>query len=315
MPGATDPHATPARRFLAPRYWPTWLGLGVLRVLALLPFSWQVRIGTAMGRLALRFSPQRRHIAQVNLALCFPELDTAQRQALLVKHFESLGIGLLETALSWWGAPDRLRPLTRIEGLEYLHAALARGKGVILLSAHFTTLEIGGRLLAQHAPFHVMYREHKNALFEAVMKHAREHHYEKAIERGDIRGMLRSLKRNQPVWYAPDQNYGREHSVFVPFFGIAAATITATSRLARMSGAAVVPFFQERLAGGVGYLLHLQPALADFPGADIELDTRRINVVIEAAIRRVPEQYLWTHRRFKTRPGNLPDPYSSKPPA
>ena len=311
MASATDHHESLARRFLAPRYWPTWLGLGMLRVLALLPFAWQVRIGAAVGRLALRFSPHRRHITRVNLELCFPALDDAQRQALLIKHFESLGIGMLETALSWWGAPGRLRPLTRIEGLEHLHAALAKGKGVILLSAHFTTLEIGGRLLAQHAPFHVMYREHKNALFEAVMKRARERHYEKAIERSDIRGMLRSLKGNHPVWYAPDQNYGREHSVFVPFFGVPAATITATSRLAHMSGAAVVPFFQERLPGAAGYRLRLWPALADFPGADIEQDTRRINAVIEAQIRRVPEQYLWTHRRFKTRPGNTPDPYTA----
>ena len=310
MPRTTNYHESPARRFLAPRYWPTWLGLGMLRVLALLPFAGQVRIGTAMGRVALRFSPHRRHITHVNLELCFPELDDAQRHTLLIKHFESLGIGMLETALSWWSAPGRLRPLTRIEGLEHLHAALAKGKGVILLSAHFTTLEIGGRLLAQHAPFHVMYREHKNALFEAVMKRARERHYEKAIERSDIRGMLRSLKDNHPVWYAPDQNYGREHSTFVPFFGIAASTITATSRLARMSGAAVVPFFQERLAGGAGYRLHLQPALENFPSDNIEQDTQRINAIIETQIRRVPAQYLWTHRRFKTRPPGEADVYA-----
>ncbi len=310
MPGTTDQHESLAQRFVAPRYWPTWLGLGMLRLLALLPFAWQVRIGAALGCLALRFSPHRCHVTRVNLDLCFPELDAGQRHTLLLKHFESLGIGMLETALSWWGAPGRLRPLTHIEGLEHLHAALAHGKGVILLSAHFTTLEIGGRLLAQHAPFHVMYREHKNPLFEAVMKRARERHYDKAIERSDIRGMLRSLKDNHPVWYAPDQNYGREHSTFVPFFGIPASTITATSRLARMSGAAVVPFFQERLPGGAGYRLRLQPALENFPGDDLEQDTQRVNAVIEAEIRRVPEQYLWTHRRFKTRPPGEADVYA-----
>jgi len=310
MTDATKHPESLARRFLAPRYWPTWLGLGALRALAMLPFAWQVRIGAALGHLALCFSSHRVHVTRVNLDLCFPELDAAQRHALLIKHFESLGIGMLETALSWWSAPGRLRRLTQIEGLEHLHAALAHGKGVILLSAHFTTLEIGGRLLAQHAPFHVMYREHKNALFEAVMKQARERHYEKAIERSDIRGMLRSLKANQPVWYAPDQNYGREHSTFVPFFGIPASTITATSRLARMSGAAVVPFFQERVEGGMGYRLRLQPALENFPSDDIEEDTRRVNAVIEAEIRRVPDQYLWTHRRFKTRPPGEADVYA-----
>lgn len=310
MSGATDRRESLVRRFLAPRYWPTWLGLGVLRVLALLPFAWQIRIGTAMGRMALRFSPHRRHVTRVNLELCFPALDAAQRQAMLIKHFESLGIGMLETALSWWSAPGRLRPLTRIDGLEHLHAALANGKGVILLSAHFTTLEIGGRLLAQHAPFHVMYREHKNALFEAVMKRAREEHFEKAIERNDIRGMLRSLKNNRAVWYAPDQNYRGEHTVFVPFFGVPAATITATSRLSRMSGAAVVPFFQHRLPGAQGYALTLLPALTEFPSDDLEADTLRINQLIESQVLKAPEQYLWVHRRFKTRPTGERDVYS-----
>lgn len=294
----------------APRYWPTWIGLGLLRALTGLPFTWQLAIGRTLGRIALRFSAHRRHITAVNLELCFPELDCVQRHDLLVRHFESVGIGLLEIALSWWSPPQKLQPLVQIEGLEHLHAALARGKGVILLSAHFTTLEIGGRLLAQYAPFHVMYREHKNAAFESVMKHARATHYEKVIERSDIRGMLRSLKDNHAVWYAPDQNYGREHSVFVPFFGIAASTITATSRLAHISGAAVVPFFQERLEANAGYRLSLQPALENFPSDDVEQDTQRINTIIETQIRRVPAQYLWTHRRFKTRPPGEADVYA-----
>lgn len=302
------PGKLPAHR--APRYCPTWIGLGMLRVLTWLPFSAQVFIGRMLGRTALYFSAQRRHITAVNLELCFPKLTAAQRNDLVKRHFESVGIGLLETALSWWSPAKRLRGLVKIEGLEHLRAAQARGKGVILLSAHFTTLEIGGRLLALHAPFHVMYREHKNAVFEAVMKHARAVHYDKVIERSDIRSMLRSLKDNHAVWYAPDQNYGREHSVFVPFFGVAASTITATSRLARMSGAAVVPFFQERLVDGSGYRLRLLPALTNFPSDAIDVDTQRVNAVIEAEIRRIPEQYLWTHRRFKTRPAGEKDVYA-----
>ena len=310
MPLIVTPSTSTSPVYRALRYWPTWIGLGVLRVLTWLPFSAQVFIGRMLGRIAWYFSAHRRHVTTVNLELCFPELTATQRNDLVKRHFESVGIGLLETALSWWSPPQKLRSLVQIEGLEHLHAAQARGKGVILLSAHFTTLEIGGRLLALHAPFHVMYREHKNAVFEAVMKHARAVHYDKVIERSDIRGMLRSLKDRHAVWYAPDQNYGREHSVFVPFFGVAASTITATSRLARLSGAAVVPFFQERLADGSGYRLRLLPALTDFPSDTIDADTRRVNAVIEAEIRRVPEQYLWTHRRFKTRPVGEKDVYA-----
>lgn len=220
-----------------------------------------------------------------------------------------MGIGVMEMAMSWWGTDRQLKRLARLDGLEHLHSALEQGKGVILLSAHFTTLEIGGRLLSMSAPFHVMYRSHKNAAFESVLKAARTRHFRKAIPRGDLRGMLRSLRENIPVWYAPDQDYGREQSVFVSFFGVPAATITGTSRLARISKAPVVPFFQTRLPGSRGYQLTLYPALDDFPGESVESDTSRINELIEARIREQPEQYLWAHRRFKTRPEGEPGLY------
>jgi KDO2-lipid IV(A) lauroyltransferase len=297
-------------RLLAPQHWPTWSGLGLLRLLIRLPYAWLLRIGTLLGRTVLRFSPARRHIADVNLRLCFPDMDDADRAALIRRHFESLGIGAIETALSWWAPAHKLEPLAHVDGLTNLTDALARGKGVILLSAHFTTLEIGGRLLALHAPFHVMYREHKNELFEAIMRRAREIHFEKAIPRNDIRGMIRSLRDNRPVWYAQDQNYKGELSMFVPFFGIPASTITATSKLARMSGAAVVPFFQHRLPDGSGYRIVLLPALEDYPTEDVGADTLRINRIIEAQILQSPEQYLWVHRRFKTRPGSEADVYT-----
>lgn len=286
----------------SPRYWPIHAGMALGWLAAQLPFRLQIGLGRGLGALAYYLMPRRRRIARTNLGLCFPELDTRARRALLRDHFRSLGIGVIETAMSWWTPTGRLRGLARIEGLEHLHAALDAGCGVILLSAHFTTLEIGGRLLSLHAPFHVLYRRHKNAAFERVMQRARERHFEKAIPRDDMRGMLKSLKANMPVWYAPDQNYGAEHSIFVSFFGIPAATITATARLARISGARVVPFFQERLPGAAGYRLRLYPALEDFPTDDETVDTQRVNDLIEAEIRKIPAQYLWAHRRFKTRP-------------
>lgn len=292
------------------RYWPTWSGLGLLWCLSKLPYAWQLAIGRRIGKLFYRFSNRRRHIVATNLSLCFPELTAAAREDLLQEQFASLGIGVLEMAMSWWGTDRKLKKLARLDGLEHLHRALEQDKGVILLSAHFTTLEIGGRLLALHTPFHVMYREHKNAAFDRVMKAARMRHFGKAIRRGDLRGMLRSLQDNMPVWYAPDQDYGREQSIFVPFFGIPAASITATSRLARISGAAVVPFFQTRLPGARGYRLTLYPPLDNFPGASIEQDTQRVNNIIEARIREQPGQYLWAHRRFKNRPEGEPGFYN-----
>jgi KDO2-lipid IV(A) lauroyltransferase len=284
------------------RYWPTWMAIAVLWCLSRLPFTWQLAIGRFIGRTFQQFAGRRRAIAAVNLSLCFPELSAGERDRILAEQFISMGIGVLEMAMSWWAPARRLKKLARVEGLQHLQDALDRDKGVILLSAHFTTLEIGGRLLALHAPFHVMYREHKNAAFDRVMKAARIRHFGKAIPRGDLRGMLRSLQHNMPVWYAPDQDYGREQSIFVPFFGIPAASITATSRLARLSGAAVVPFFQTRLPGARGYRLTLYPPLDSFPGASVEEDTQRVNDIIEARIREQPGQYLWAHRRFKNRP-------------
>ncbi|WP_297527249.1 LpxL/LpxP family Kdo(2)-lipid IV(A) lauroyl/palmitoleoyl acyltransferase [Thiohalobacter sp.] len=299
------------RSRFAPRYWPTWAGLGLGRIVAGLPYPLQMGIGRALGRMAFHLARERRHIATTNLALCFPDRDAAERERLLRAHFESLGMGVVETAMSWWTPAARLSRLARVEGLEHLQHALERGKGVILLSAHFTTLEIAGRLLALQAPFHVLYRPHKNPAFEAVMRKARELHFEKAIRRDDMRGFLRSLKGNMPVWYAPDQNYGREHSIFVTFFGVPASTITATHRLARISGAPVVPFFPERLPDDAGYRLRILPALESFPGDNEATDTQRINDLIETEVRRIPEQYLWVHRRFKTRPGKLPSPYKT----
>lgn len=308
------PHLTDVRSIAGPsryrlRHVPAWLVAGLLWCTTRLPFAWQLAVGRLLGRILLGLARNRREIARTNLALCFPEFTADKRRQLLQAHFASLGIALVETALSWWGSDRRLRPLAHLAGLEHLEAALHQGRGAILLSAHFTTLEIGGRLLALHAPFHVLYRDHKNPVIETLQRRARRRSFEKAIPRGDLRAMLASLKQNRPVWYAPDQDFGRTNSVFVPFFGIPAATLTATSRLARLSGAPVVPFFQRRLPGTRGYELTLLPALEDFPGDDINQDTRRLMALIETRVRQQPDQYLWVHRRFKTRPPGEPPLY------
>jgi KDO2-lipid IV(A) lauroyltransferase len=295
--------------YLGPGFWPTWLLFGCLWLITRLPFAWQAGIGHGLGWLACRVARERRHIAEVNIALCFPGLEAGQRAGLVSRHFQSLGRGIVETALCWWGREAQLRKRRILTGREHLQRALERGKGVILLSAHFTTLELGGRLLALDTPFHVLYRPHKNPLFECVMQRARRRRFERAIARDDVQGLIDSLRSGRAVWYAPDQNHGGRQSTFVPFFGVQASTLTTTSRLAKLTGAAVVPFFQTWLPDERTYLLALCPALDGFPGDDPARDTARINRLLESVIREMPEQYLWVHRRFKTRPPGEASPY------
>ena len=298
----------PLLPLLAPRHWPTWLGAGLLRVLAVtLPVDALIALGRGLGRLSLPFAGRRGEITAINVGLCFPALSGAERQDLVRRHFESLGIAVFEFCLGWWAPDARLEDRVRVEGLENLRAAFERGKGVILLSAHFTTLEIGGRFLAMHTrglPLNAMYRRSDNPVVEWVLRDRRRHHFGEPIGRDDVRAMLRALKKNETVWYAFDQNYkgNRKNRVFAPFFGIAAATNTATSRLAQATGAAVVPFFTRRLPDGKRYVQRIDPPLADFPSGDPAADAARLNALIEGWVKEAPEQYLWSHRRFRTRP-------------
>lgn len=282
-----------------------------MKIMAALPFRWQLTTGRCIGYWLGKLARRRRRIAAVNLELCFPELSVSQRRALLDQHFVALGIGLFETALAWWGSDEKLRELARVEGVEHLERALARGKGVILLTGHFTMLELGARFITWHQPFHALYRPHKNLLYETVMRRERQHRSRlPPLPREDLRSLLRAFKKGQAVWYAPDQNHGVRNSVFVPFFGVPACTITATARLAALSGAAVVPYFPKRLPGMAGYEVTILPALENFPSDDIIADTRRINELLERHVRQAPEQYLWVHRRFKTQPPGSPSVYN-----
>jgi len=296
--------------FLLPRYWPIWLGLGLMKIMAALPFGWQLAAGGQVGLWLGKIARRRRRIAEINLSLCFPEWSPAERNRLLEAHFAALGIGLFETAMAWWASDDQLRRLARVEGAEHLEHALAQRKGVLLLTGHFTMLELGARFITWHQPFHAMYRSHKNRLYEAVMRRERERRSRlPPLPHEDMRGLLRAFKKGRAVWYAPDQNHGIRNSVFVPFFGVTACTVMATSRLAALSGAAVVPYFPKRLPGRAGYEVVILPALSEFPSGDIEADTRRINELLERHIREAPEQYLWVHRRFKTQPPGAASPY------
>ena len=297
-------------RYLAPRYWPTALGLVLLRLFAPLPYPLLVWLGSGLGALLRRLPIDFVRTARRNLELCLPEIDAVARERVLAEHFRSLGISLFETAIAWWGSDQRVRGLTELEGAEHLERALRHGHGAILLSAHFTTLEIGARALCARMPMSVMYRPTKNELLGYFLTRNRRRRTRRAIPRDDIRTLIATLGANEPVWYAPDQSYRKKGAEMVPFFGIPAATNTATSRLAKMTGAAVLPYFPERLPGTQGYRMVIHPPLENFPGDDRVTDAARFNSLIEAQVRRVPAQYLWIHRRLKGLSAADPDHYA-----
>lgn len=299
----------PVNSLQHPRHWPLWGAFGLLRAGTLFPLPLQRGLGRLFGLVFLLLGRRRARIARINIDLCFPELSEAERTTLIRRHFEAFGIGLFELGLCWWGSDRRLRRLVTVHGMEHLRNALERGKGVILLSAHFTTLEIGGRFLALQAgsdmPFNALYRPSEHPVMEHLVRGNRERVFGTPIPREDIRSMLRALRKGEAVWYASDQNFGHKGSVFASFFGTPAATNTATTRLASMTGAAVVPFFTRRLPSG-RYEQVIGPILDDFPGPSPKHDAERINRIIEDWVRQAPEQYFWTHRRFKDRPDGGP---------
>jgi len=293
---------------LGPRYWLLWLLFLLLYVITRLPLSIQRQIGKILGKLFYYTGRRRRHIATVNIQLCFPELSQNEQQALVKRHYALFGISLIETFSVWWSDPDLFTDRVTYEGLDNLTRALEKGNGVLLLSGHFTTLEIARPLLGKKVPFDMVYRPHKNLLYERIMSKGRQRWNGKSIDRRNVREMLRRLKSNHAVWYGPDQDYGRKHSVFVPFMDVMAATVTGTSRLAKLSGAPVVPYVIRR-TDNYGYHVRVFPELADFPTDDAEQDATRVNQWFEEQIRQQPEDYLWTHRRFKTPPAGQDRPY------
>ena len=289
----------------------TRIGLLLLRGVILLPLPLQHTIGHQLGRIAFHLSRKWRTTAHENLSAAFPELDTSQIDTLLHNHFSSLGIGIIEMATAWWGSDRKLKRRVTIDGLEHLNQAKEHGNGVILLSAHFTTLEIGGRLLSLYYPLHAMYREQDNPIFNHAMTEGRLSFLKSLIKKSDLRGMLKTLKENQAIWYAMDQNSTDSSAVFTQFFGIPCSTTAATSKLAQHSKAKVIPFSTRRTEENGHYHLTIHPPLSDFPGEDPVKDTQRILDLFQTEIRKAPEQYLWIHRRFKTQPDGHPPFYSS----
>lgn len=292
-----DPGPAP----IQPSTWPVWLGVGVAALAARLPWPLQRALGRPLGAALKVVLGTRRKVAARNLALCFPDMSTAERARLLDQAFTALGVGLFEFARAWWGDVAPMRKGLRVEGLEHLKAAQAGGRGVIVISGHFTTLELSARLMCDYAPLAGMYRPHATSAMEWAVKRGRLRYATAMFGRDELRPALKHLKQGGLLWFAPDQDTRRGESVFVPFFGRPAYSLTSTHQLARLSGAAVVTFAHERRPDG-GYTLRLSPALEDFPSNDATADTARVMAAIEAMVRAVPAQYLWIHRRFKRQP-------------
>lgn len=270
-----------------------------------LPLPWLAACGRIFGRLFYRFGHARRHIALTNLGLCFPTLSETEKSVLVRRHFEAFGRSFLERGLLWWASPARIRCIVQLEGL----AQIPQDRPVILLAPHFVGLDMGWTRLTLERDLVSMYANQKNPVFNAALYRGRLRfgHSELLSRQEGTRRAIKALKAGTPFYYLPDMDYGRQDAIFVPFFGVPAATITGLSRLARMTGAVVLPVITRMQDNG--YVVEIGAAWDDFPGSSIEADTRRMNAYIEEAVRQMPEQYFWLHRRFKTRPPGEKRPY------
>lgn len=303
--------STSSKTLLSPKYWLTWVGMGLWFLMAQLPFRWQMVLARRLTPL-LKLNKKRIALAKKNIELCFPHLSQAEQHQLLEKNIESTAIAAFETGIAFFWNKKRLSKLFTITGVEHVEAAHQAGDGAMLLSLHMTTLDIGSAMLGIYVNYDGMYTPHKNAVFDYVQKKRREAYAKGGIafSRDNLRLMISQLRKGRMIWYAPDRDMGVKGSVFVPFFGIPAATITATSQFARMGKARVIPFTQYRLPNDEGYRVEISPALDNFPTGDDVEDAARINRLFEQMIMVAPEQYLWALARFKTRPEGEPRIYS-----
>jgi len=291
---------------------PVKIGIMLLHLVGILPYSVLVVLGKVTGLLMLHLAKSRRNIAEKNLRLCFPDYSDEQQKKLLRENFKSTGIGLMETAFCWSANPKRLLSNSELKGKQHITSVLESGKGAIILGFHLTSLEFGGLALGNSIPMAAMYRKNRNKHFDKAMCEGRLRSVTDVIERDDVRTMIKSLKAGKAVWYAADQDYGAKHSIFVPFFNIPAATITATSRFVRLTKVPVIPMTHFRDPDTRKLIIQLHPPLEDFTSIDEYTDAKQINQFLEQFLTQHPADYLWLHRRFKTRPEGLPSVYKAK---
>lgn len=303
------------KKLLHPRYWLIWLGYGLLRLLMLLPYTWIQKLGLGLGYAISQRVKRRRDIVKINAELCFPEFTPQQQQKFIDDVIANTVFGFFESAYSWFCSDKFVATHSRLEGIEHIQKAQENGQGIILIGAHFTCQDFSGRVMSLRTETNVTFRKQDNLLFDWIVNHGRKDHYKERIEKREMRRMLRTLKNGQLVWYATDQDFGRQNSTFAPFFGTPAATITTVASLIRLTGAK--PLFYSCFREGSGkdtmYVGHISDPFKDQFSKDEVANATLLNTVLEDCLRYKPEQYLWAHRRFKTRPDpKEPNPYPKK---
>jgi Kdo2-lipid IVA lauroyltransferase/acyltransferase len=292
-----------SRALLSPRYWIEWFAVVIWFLIAQLPYKLQFYMARWLVPYLKRNKKRLNH-AKVNLQLCFPDLSDEERNKLLEETLFSTAMALFETGIAWFWPKWRLRRLFTITGVEHVEAVAKKGEGALLLSMHFTTLDIGSAMLGLYVNYDGMYRPHRNRIYDYMQKIRREAYAPggMAISRDNVRMMISRLRKGRMIWYAPDRDLGEKISIFVPFFGVQTATVTATAQFARLGRAQVIPFTQKRLPAGKGYELTIHPPFENYPTDDDYADALRVNKFMEDEVRKIPEQYFWAQPRFKTRP-------------
>ncbi len=299
------------KTFFNPRYWYAWPVLALMLIMSWLPSRVLWVLGSGLGSVASWFPTSNRRFAERNLELCFPELSPVERRSLLKKHFQLSGFATLSLSVAWFAPRWRLEKFITVRDGQYLDTVYASGKRIILLAPHFIGLDLGGARLAadESKTWLSMYRKARDPLLEYLF-HRRSRFGAILVERmASLKLIIRAIREGRVFYYLPDQDMGKRASVFVPFFGRPAATVTVLSRLAETTDAAVLPCITRILPNGRGYELQIYPPLENFPTADPAADAARMNKEIETWVREMPEQYMWTYRRFKTRPNNEPSLY------
>ena len=292
----------PLYRFVHPRYWRSWILIVWIRLMALLPFRWSLRLHQRLGRLLGSKSSRALRTVDDNLARCFPEMSAEDRAALASEYFANMGASIAELGLAWFGSRKRIQSLFEVEGSEHLQQALSQNRGVILCTGHFTPIEICSVAIRDYAPrYTLMYNRRRSRLLSEMQRRCRARYSDESYEKRNIRGLLRSLKKNAVVWFSGDEAHTGKSSAWLPFFGEPALTNTALSRIAGISGAVVVPMSYHRKPDDSGYSVRFEAALSDFPGDDAIDDTRRVVAILEDQIRECPAQYFWKQQRFRNR--------------
>lgn len=282
----------------------TRLGVFLLWLLHPLPLPLLARLGNILGALLYLFARERRHIAHTNLRLCFPEYSQTQINTLAKRNFRAFGRSFLERSILWWSSATRIQKLISIDGLEHLQHAQQNGQPIILLAPHFVALDVGWSWLTQQMNLVSMYSNQKNPYINKKLRNRRLRfgHSQLYSRQQGLRPIIKAMKQGTPFYYLPDQDQGVKDGMFSPFFGIPTATLTAVPRLAKITGAQIIPFTSRMKTDGSGYQLRFYPAWQHYPSGDLSADTRRMNAFIEQSIDAMPEQYFWLHKRFKTRP-------------